>query len=187
MAPARLGLGCCFVSAGTLAAAIVLPALGYAAAVTSEIVRSRLDRGARSNERRLANADHRDAFELENLIEVMETLTRFARYGVQTYLIDHKTAKASGQLFGIYPSGDDKLQEEYRLERAALAKSKRLLLDDKCRAAVDAFVDTQAELALPVGGISIRRAEQLFDQSAVQLNDAMDLLAGRIREIYSRE
>jgi hypothetical protein len=142
---------------------------------------------ARSAARAQSIEDRRRDFELDTLTEVHKQLHRLGRAATRYHMLDRSVAiasqvdYASHRLGGI--AGESELGEELRLANRDLSTASSLILNDELR---DNVVRATNELNR-VGRTtrSVDEADKAFDAATMEVGAAQEMIAHRIREIYS--
>lgn len=125
-----------------LGVAVTLPAIGYIAAVATELLRGRVERHcareARDAERAAVVAERRDLQEIDTLNSAIAALNNLARLAMRVHLADVKAARDTNGLYAAHLLSDAELDEDFRLGHMRVGNLGRTLLDDACRAAIRA-------------------------------------------------
>lgn len=170
---------------------VLLPLVGYMAAVGTEVLRNHLQASREINQRIVqrneARQDRRDEFELAVLNDTYAALSRQARAAMRFHLADLKVAKSLGVKYAADPiteyAGPD-LDEELRLASVALRTHIQLLLDDEIRRRVTSALDALVRPSA-MHNSEIEDAEQAMSEAVLNVERAQELCGQRIRELYA--
>jgi len=176
------------VSGTPLWVTITLPAIGYIAAVVTELLRGRVERrGAREAhdaERAAVVAERRDLYEIDTLNNAIEALNSLARLAMRVHLADVKAARDTKGLYAAHLLPDAQLDEDFRLGHMRVGNLGRTLLDDGCRAAIRTAQDTLGKPSRMLKS-DPQDAEAVMNGAQAKASEALDVLAERLRAVYA--
>lgn len=169
---------------------IILPLvaliIGYALTLLTESRRDHRQRTrdveVRAEVRRQAIVDRRESFELVNLTDAYSALTDLARAASLVHSADTISARNQGGKYAQFPLEDASLDEGKLLAVRASSAASNLILTDAIRAKA-----TKAHWAFAALGnspVDLDEADAQWGAAAQVMQDALEAIAARIREIY---